>query len=309
MEDHTFTIDITSKRREIYKNIVVYKNPFKNINETMRIVKRSEIQEEDLLISKWKNWGIFGIMAKAIMPTRSEKFHTIQDSDKVIEQKKFLVEVENVFDSVSKDYMDNFGENVDWLPFITTIDLSNIKWQKGPVDILKHIEDPSRELAMHYHTDQNNYDLESRGRKFGLTVTIYLNDNYEGGEISFAHRNGSEILVTTLKPQAGDVVVFPSFIPYFHGVLPITKGNKYLIRTFHVWEYDGSQEWLNNENKYGKDVWAEMEKNRMHEIYERNTKSTYYNSNMQGENIDPNVIHIPSDLPEKNKRYIDCRFL
>jgi hypothetical protein len=64
--------------------------------------------------------------------------------------------------------------------------------------------------------------------------------------------------VIDYKPVAGDLVVFPSGEPYFHGVKSISNGNKYLIRTFWQWEYPGSEEWLANQEKYGQEEWAKL---------------------------------------------------
>jgi hypothetical protein len=51
-----------------------------------------------------------------------------------------------------------------------------------------------------------------------LSVVIYLNDDYEGGEIDFKFFNIS------YKPKSGDILLFSSAFPYMHEVKPITKG-------------------------------------------------------------------------------------
>ena len=63
------------------------------------------------------------------------------------------------------------------------------------------------------------------GKKFPRTVSIsaYLNDNYEGGELEFKHFG------ITIKPQAGDIVVFSSAFPYMHKVHPVTSGTRYAV--------------------------------------------------------------------------------
>ena len=44
---------ITSKK-EIYKNIFVYKNQFKDVSKTLQIIKKSESQTKDFHLSMWK---------------------------------------------------------------------------------------------------------------------------------------------------------------------------------------------------------------------------------------------------------------
>jgi len=60
---------------------------------------------------------------------------------------------------------------------------------------------------------------------FSYTCTVssvmYLNDNYEGGELYFPH------FQLRFKPEAGDVVFFPSTYIYSHAALEVTKGIKY----------------------------------------------------------------------------------
>jgi hypothetical protein len=125
----------------------------------------------------------------------------------------------------------------------------------------------SKRLAMAYHTDYEQLKEEMPGNKFILTCTLYLNDNYDGGEIDFLLNGESH----SYKPSAGDVIVFPSGHPdylsddsrYFHGVGAISNGRKVFIRSFYQKPYAGSDDWLANEKKYGKDLWLEMEKARI----------------------------------------------
>ena len=58
-----------------------------------------------------------------------------------------------------------------------------------------------------------------------VSLVGYLNDNYEGGELTF------ELYGITLKPDAGDLVVFPSNFMFMHRALPVTTGIKYSVVT------------------------------------------------------------------------------
>lgn len=57
---------------------------------------------------------------------------------------------------------------------------------------------------------------------------IYLNDDYEGGEIYFPDQ-GIDFI-----PKAGTVVFFPSNNMFIHGVREITKGYRYTCPQFWV---------------------------------------------------------------------------
>ena len=64
------------------------------------------------------------------------------------------------------------------------------------------------------------------GPAYNCTVSavIYLNDDYEGGEIQFPRLDN-----LTYKPKAGDIAVFPSNYIYEHASLPINSGTKYCV--------------------------------------------------------------------------------
>jgi hypothetical protein len=56
-----------------------------------------------------------------------------------------------------------------------------------------------------------------------VSSVFYINDDYEGGEINFPNFNIS------YKPNANDLLVFPSNFMYAHSVSPVIKGTKYCI--------------------------------------------------------------------------------
>jgi predicted 2-oxoglutarate/Fe(II)-dependent dioxygenase YbiX len=59
-----------------------------------------------------------------------------------------------------------------------------------------------------------------------ISSILYLNDDYEGGEIEFVHMG------VKIKPQAGMLMLFPSSFPYAHIAHPVTKGTKYALVTW-----------------------------------------------------------------------------
>ena len=64
------------------------------------------------------------------------------------------------------------------------------------------------------------------GPHYNCTVSavIYLNDNYEGGEIAFPRLDK-----LVYKPKRGDVVIFPSNYIYEHSSEPMIFGDKYSV--------------------------------------------------------------------------------
>jgi hypothetical protein len=64
------------------------------------------------------------------------------------------------------------------------------------------------------------------GSKRSISVLIYLNDEYEGGEIEFPN------FKLKIKPKAGTLILFPSNYAYGHIAHPVTSGTKYVIVTW-----------------------------------------------------------------------------
>jgi hypothetical protein len=62
--------------------------------------------------------------------------------------------------------------------------------------------------------------------KRAVSVLIYLNDEYEGGEIEFVNFN------VKIKPKSGTLILFPSNYPYAHIAHPVTSGTKYVVVTW-----------------------------------------------------------------------------
>ena len=56
-----------------------------------------------------------------------------------------------------------------------------------------------------------------------VSISAFLNDDYDGGELEFKEFN------LKIKPVAGEIVVFSSGFPYMHQVHPITTGIRYAV--------------------------------------------------------------------------------
>jgi hypothetical protein len=77
------------------------------------------------------------------------------------------------------------------------------------------------------YVKHSDWDAACPGRT--ISVLIYLNDNFEGGELDFPFHD------VRIAPQAGTMVMFPSSFAYTHEALPVQTGTKYAIVTwFHA---------------------------------------------------------------------------
>jgi predicted 2-oxoglutarate/Fe(II)-dependent dioxygenase YbiX len=74
-----------------------------------------------------------------------------------------------------------------------------------------------------YNPGQHFSVHTDHGFSYTCTVSsiVYLNDNYEGGELWFPYIN------LKFKPKKGDVIFFPSTYIFAHGAMAVTDGTKY----------------------------------------------------------------------------------
>jgi hypothetical protein len=78
-----------------------------------------------------------------------------------------------------------------------------------------------------YGPGQHFMEHHDHGFSYNCTVSLvgYPNDNYEGGELFFRLQG------LKIKPEAGDLFVFPSNYMYPHQAMPVHSGVKYSIVT------------------------------------------------------------------------------
>lgn len=103
---------------------------------------------------------------------------------------------------------------------------------------IKNIENPQflrYDIEDHYieHNDCEDF-VNNKIKKIidrDISVIIFLNDNYEGGELEFTN------LQLSIKPKAGMMIAFPSYMEFSHKVHKVTKGTRYSIVS-----------WINTEN-------------------------------------------------------------
>lgn len=95
----------------------------------------------------------------------------------------------------------------------------NIKGNVDQVSILKY----EKAGYLPEHIDQG---ISSRV----LSVVAYLNDDYEGGEITFTSVGNGGI---TIKPEAGSAVFFPSNYVGSHKISEIKNGIRYAVPNWY----------------------------------------------------------------------------
>jgi hypothetical protein len=242
---------------ELYPNVVVYRGLYQNPEEVAKHYRDS---------AEWAKWFTFGELTT--VKARNHTFSKFPDADEWHETmvaSQGLVpaaqEIMGAFYTATSHYHDNYFNE----------EIPNWKFSAPAICMYKTDGGADTNVGMFYHTDFQQERADAPGDKPVMTCTMYLNDNYEGGEICFKVLNeeGTDVDFFIHKPQAGDVLVFPSRAPYYHGVNKTTSGQKYFVRSFWQYYSEGTQEWRDGLEKYGPTVWGEMEKER--ERVERNS--------------------------------------
>jgi hypothetical protein len=115
-----------------------------------------------------------------------------------------------------------------------------------------------------FHSDNTDMDGNpSAWEKSKLVCLLYINDDYEGGELDFRDHDIS------IKPVAGQLITFPGGFNNIHQVLPVRGSTRHTIGAF--WDYAESvyseermKQWedeiqkVREEQKVMQDEWKEM---------------------------------------------------
>jgi predicted 2-oxoglutarate/Fe(II)-dependent dioxygenase YbiX len=82
--------------------------------------------------------------------------------------------------------------------------------------------------ALKYRAGEGYKEHYDGGTEMGraISAVIYLNDNYEGGQIEFPN------FKVKLKPEKGMLILFPSNYAYRHVAHEVTQGTKYSLVTW-----------------------------------------------------------------------------
>jgi hypothetical protein len=234
---------------EIHDFIFVYKKLLPNHEDIYRSIRESKDRNSGTeFYTKWTPWYTFGLMAlvqdqeinKEIAAFEKTCYQSVTTA--AHEAMRHYQRVNGISDP-------NTGEE---LPNLTN---------PGPCSYKEHSSDQSvtDPKAMSFHVDFIPETVNFPGEKFMITCCVYPNDDYEGGEIEF-WADGKAI---RYKPEAGDVLVFPSGNPlfpgdgrpYFHSVCSTGHGEKYLFRVFGKYTDPVTPEWTEGVERFGEELW------------------------------------------------------
>jgi len=234
---------------KLHPQIFVFKSAIKNPLEIIEYYNKKE---------GWMDWYTFGKMMEVYSkPAIFKNFPTKNEWSKVVSTKedqlrnKYLNLITTLFYETTKLY---FKE--------TNMEKTDLRFDG--FNIAKYFPQAgvSKELAMNFHTDYQQERKNVPEYKFNTTCLFYLNDDYSGGEIYFKVLKKDERKIEhsiIYKPSAGDILIFPSHPPFYHGVKKTIDKEKYIMRTYWKTFQEENNFWKKGIKKYGKENWETIE--------------------------------------------------
>lgn len=253
----------------LYDKILVFRNGIVNPEEIVDLIEQN---------GTWTAWYDVGeqivfnpelTVLFDTFPTESEWVDSRnQLAHKIapVELKDITEYLEDIFYQATAYYFDKYPSKQDnWMHGGSNIlkyhgreakpdEIQNLnKSSNEKLDTTKGQAGGTKELTLPFHTDFYQGDEFEPGPKAEYTITIYLNDDYEGGEIDYRIYSGKDgtfsikdgemipndldnpnnsVTKIAYRPKKGDVIIFPSRVPYYHGVRRVTSGIKRFVRMF-----------------------------------------------------------------------------
>lgn len=186
--------------------LVYYRNVIENPQSIIDLIedvdarfRAGEHGEQETIVADWKPWTYNHLFFN------SQKFFpeaiNVPENDYYAKE---MVEIANaLYPSLNRAF-DHYSRVV--YPFAG----KSVKSREHNIHLLKY--GVGGHLPAHFDQGVSSRILSS---------VMYLNDNYEGGDIEFINSG------VRIRPDAGSIIFFPSNFLYIHEVHPITDGFRY----------------------------------------------------------------------------------
>lgn len=219
--------------------IVIYKNIFKNSSDLINILQK-ECKES--LISPWEKWYDNGYRKELIF--YKNNFIKEFDSKNIKIEKKIAKEFCDILEFIRKDYFKDFGKNnAIWPKFIKNWNALleepvgySISFFRYDI-LMAKMRNNQNNLFMDYHIDEFPILNSVKSIKYVATINVYLNDDYEGGELCMYDSISNKSYM--YKPKPGDAIIMPSTSPFYHAVKNFYKKDRYFMRSFFSYHVNG----------------------------------------------------------------------
>ena len=199
---------------ELYNGVYYYKNVIKDPQKLIYLIESTEGMEFlQHVIPNWIDWGVeadrgtvywYG-RKKRVLLNDLDEINTVEIPD--FERKLCKEIFDTIFDAfraVANDY--KIKRNIS--DEVIILNQMNIHKYKENTWMGTH------------------YDAQEGDTRLKYSLLVYINDDYEGGEISFPFLN------ITIKPKANQLLIFPSAYLFVHSISEVKKSRRLAIVGF-----------------------------------------------------------------------------
>lgn len=203
----------------LHEKIVYFKSVILNIDEIIEKIENTN----SISVTPWETWwasseqnghayGEVKFMSKNLLPQETDEL--VKNNAEFILNTLILA-----MENCAKKYAEIYQIDKSSLDYaIAALNRDGTKY-----GINKYYEN----MYMGPHVDWNEQNSD-----ITYTIVVYLNDDYEEGELYFVYPE----INLKIKPAKGSIVMFPSVEPYLHQSCNIPRGRKMLIT--HHWKND-----------------------------------------------------------------------
>jgi hypothetical protein len=220
--------------KKLHENVYLYSDVLDDPARLISLIE--ELDEDESVQAVIPEWGFWFSNSEDGHSFGSKKDFNLEALDGLTSERKADVEwvvgqiraaIENISHAFYKDHEEEGEPNIS--PFAGIM-----KYRPG--------------CAMGAH-----FDAQAGDESLKWSIVVYVNDDYEGGELSFIIRpydlrnpeKGhlrppddvndpavADLVDFTVKPKAGQALIFPSTHPYKHQVHLMKSGDKYMFPGF-----------------------------------------------------------------------------
>lgn len=225
------------KKEILEEKVYYYTDAIEDFDNFQKVLKELDLLEsnEDLNVNVWKTWTSSNDKDFVYGETKTFDANAIERlGGEVAEKSKYVYNsIMTTLYNVCKDYASSLGD-FDEPRLFPTFNIK--KYNTG--------------MGMGAHFDQLDGDQTLR-----YSLVMYLNDDCDGGEISFQLKDydggwtssdgwvrgaphvdldydiavADKSIDIGVKPKANSVIIFPAYAPYFHTAHTVKSGVKYMV--------------------------------------------------------------------------------
>lgn len=215
---------------EILKDVFVYKNQFNDIDKTADFFR--SVSKPTNVIGRIEHFNseVTGSQSGTRMQFENSSCDSVTDFSN--EEYRIVKEIIDLRSLTLNDYIQETHTRNIWPKPLKPFDKSHPSWDLSGFTLVRHDgqvqgDSGGSKYWLGFHLDSIEPN-RSDNRQHIITTMIYLNDDYDDGEIEFIKKDKT---IVSYKPQAGDMITFPSFYPFFHSVKAPFGNDRYAIRT------------------------------------------------------------------------------